>query len=39
MDNETIEGFAKYRLEKAKETLNTAKELIKLVDEYINNRR
>lgn len=25
MDNETIEGFAKYRLNKAKETLETAK--------------
>lgn len=30
MDKETIEDFAKYRLEKAK-------ELIKLVEEYLKN--
>lgn len=29
MDNETIESFAKYRLERAK-------ELIKLVEKYLN---
>ncbi len=29
MDNETIESFAKYRLEKAKETLETAKMIYK----------
>ena len=29
MDNETIESFAKYRLNKAKETLETAKMIFK----------
>ena len=29
MDNETIEGFSKYRLNKAKETLETAKMIFK----------
>ena len=29
MDNETIEGFARYRLNKAKETLETAKMIFK----------
>ena len=29
MDEETIEGFAKYRLERAKETLCTAQEILK----------
>lgn len=29
MDNETKEGFVKYRLEKAKETLETAKLILK----------
>lgn len=29
MDNETIESFAKYRLDKAKETLETAKMIFK----------
>lgn len=28
MDNETIEGFARYRLNKAKETLETAKMIL-----------
>lgn len=54
MDNETIESFAKYRLNKAKETsdydddyepslekteqqINTAQELIELVETYIND--
>lgn len=38
MDNETVESFAKYRLERAKETINTAKELIKLVENYIDKK-
>lgn len=40
MDNETIEDFAKYRLAKAKETLNTAEIIYKNVGDYTsaNNR-
>lgn len=40
MDNETIEGFAKYRLEKAKETLHTAEIVFKEVKDHTsaNNR-
>ena len=40
MDEETIENFAKYRLEKAKETLETAQEILKIGKDYIsaNNR-
>lgn len=40
MDNETLEGFAKYRLEKAKETLHTAEIVFKEVKDYTsaNNR-
>ena len=40
MDDETIESFAKYRLEKAKETLHTAKVVFKEVKDYTsaNNR-
>ena len=40
MDNETIEDFARYRLEKAKETLNTAEIVFKEVKDYTsaNNR-
>ena len=30
MNNETIESFAKYRLDKAKETLQTAKKFLKM---------
>ncbi len=40
MDNETIESFAKYRLNKAKETLKTAKMIFKDSKDYAsaNNR-
>lgn len=40
MDNETREGFAKYRLEKAKETLKTAEIIFNEVNDYTsaNNR-
>ena len=40
MYNETIEDFAKYRLEKAKETLHTAEIVFKEVKDYTsaNNR-
>ena len=40
MDDETIEGFAKYRLERARETLNTAQEILKSGKDYTsaNNR-
>lgn len=40
MDNETIENFARYRLEKAKETLHTAEMVFKEVKDYTsaNNR-
>lgn len=40
MDNENRESFALYRLEKAKETLNSAKILFKEVNDYTsaNNR-
>lgn len=40
MDDETIEGFAKYRLLKAKETLKTAEVIYKDVKDYTsaNNR-
>ena len=40
MDNENREDFAKYRLEKAKETLNSAKILFNEVKDYTsaNNR-
>lgn len=29
MDNESIESFSKYRLQRAKDTLDTAKEIFK----------
>lgn len=40
MDNETVEDFAKYRLEKAKETLKTAEAIFKDIKDYTsaNNR-
>ncbi len=40
MDSESIESFAKYRLQRAKDTLITAKEIFKLGNDYIsaNNR-
>ena len=40
MDNETIESFAKYRLNKAKETLETAKMIFKEGKDFTsaNNR-
>lgn len=40
MDNETIEDFSKYRLEKAKETLKTAETIFKNTRDYTsaNNR-
>lgn len=40
MDNETIEGFAKYRLNKAKETLETSKMIFKEGKDFTsaNNR-
>ena len=40
MDEETIESFSKYRLEKAKETLETAEAILKLGKDYTsaNNR-
>ena len=40
MDNKTIEGFAKYRLNKAKETLETAKMIFKESKDFTsaNNR-
>mgnify|MGYP005786004761 CR=1 FL=1 len=40
MDNEIVSSFAKYRLEKAKETLNTAEIIFKEVKDYTsaNNR-
>ena len=40
MDKETIEDFAKYRLEKAKETLNTSEYIFKELKDYLgaNNR-
>ena len=34
MDNETIEDFAKYRLSKAKETINTAEMIFKQLSDY-----
>lgn len=34
MNGETVEGFAKYRLEKAKETLHTAEVIFKDVRDY-----
>lgn len=40
MDKETVESFSKYRLEKAKETLNTAEFILKELKDYTgaNNR-
>lgn len=40
MDNETIEEYAKYRLEKAKETLHTAELILNDIKDYssANNR-
>lgn len=40
MDDETIEGFAKYRLSKAKETVNTAEMIFNQLSDYTsaNNR-
>lgn len=40
MDNESIESFSKYRLQRAKETLDTAKEIFKRGKDYTsaNNR-
>ena len=40
MDNETIEDFARYRLERAKETLHTAEVIFKDIEDYTsaNNR-
>jgi len=40
MDKETVEEFSKYRLEKAKETLNTAEFILKELKDYsgANNR-
>lgn len=40
MNNETVESFAKYRLEKAKETLHTAEIIFNEVRDYTsaNNR-
>ena len=40
MDEETIEGLAKFRLSKAKETLNTAELILKNGKDYTsaNNR-
>lgn len=40
MDNETIESFSKYRLDKAKETLKTAKMILKNGKDFssANNR-
>lgn len=40
MDNETVENFAKYRLEKAKKTLQTAELIFNEVNDYTsaNNR-
>jgi len=40
MDNESIESFSKYRLQRAKETLDTAKEIFKNGKDYTsaNNR-
>lgn len=40
MDEETIQGFAKYRLSKAKETLKTAENILKMGNDYVsaNNR-
>lgn len=40
MDNETTQGFAKYRLARAKETLNTAVIIFDEVKDYtsVNNR-
>ena len=32
MDSETVESFAKYRLNKAKETLETAEMILKEID-------
>lgn len=39
-DNKTVDDFAKYRLEKAKETLKTAEVIFKEVNDYTsaNNR-
>ena len=34
MEGETIEGFAKYRLTKAKETLNTVEIILKVGNDY-----
>lgn len=40
MDEESIESFSKYRLEKAKETLETAEAILKIGKDYTsaNNR-
>lgn len=40
MDNETVEDFAKYRLSKAKETVNTAEMIFNQLNDYssANNR-
>lgn len=40
MDKETIESFAKYRLEKAKDTLDTAEAILKIGKDFTsaNNR-
>lgn len=40
MDKETVESFAKYRLEKAKDTLDTAEAILKIGKDFTsaNNR-